>query len=279
MSLLMRSIATYYPLRAGFAGALLTGSLLTAGCSADSVPRDQSPQPGLRLVADAEPTRGLPAALRSRPADRGEAEARWSFELAMTFYTRRFGQLKPAPKFVWLGIGHTVAKPSACRPKDVAPGPSRQFRYCNADGGLYIGAEAYADIRDGKPYGGAGLLMPVAIAHEMFHHLQHIGGAEPLYRTGEDLKAAELQADCASGAFERWAEAVGVLNSGAYGHAEAMYATATRPPPWIKDPASTGVDPLDHGTVNQRLQALAAGRAEGLTACNTFGVKLIIAAK
>jgi len=163
----------------------------------------------------------------------------------------------PGPRnVVYVRRGETGLQP--CLDPGGRPGlaTSTSFEYCGADQTIYVGQDLLWEF-----YRGAGDAAPaIALAHEWGHHLQVLLQVPPP-RTAAQSVRFENQADCVSGAWARYADEKGWLETeddiedvetliGAIGAREG----AGR----------------DHGTAQEREEAFNAGYERGLRACNAF---------
>jgi hypothetical protein len=135
------------------------------------------------------------------------------------------------------------------------------YEYCPGDETVYVGQETlwefYLETGDAGP--------AMGIAHEYGHHVQYMLGVRPP-RTPAQSVQYENQADCISGAWARWMEQHGYLE------------TAQNSPNGRSDLddirlmfpiiASAEGEDRDHGTLEERARAFGEGYLRGVGACD-----------
>lgn len=133
---------------------------------------------------------------------------------------------------------------------------SDAYEYCTGDRTIYVGQDLvwafYRHAGDAAP--------AVALAHEWGHHLQNVLGV-PFARTRSQAIALENQADCVSGAWARYAESEGWLETD-----DDIGDVGTL----MRLIGSRESRARDHGTTAERARAFESGFGEGITACNAY---------
>jgi len=152
--------------------------------------------------------------------------------------------------------------PQNCTDADGEPGyySGYSYEYCPGDETVYVGQETlwefYSETGDAGP--------AMGMAHEYGHHIQFMLDV-PAPRTARQSVRYENQADCISGAWARWMEQHGYLE------------TAETSPNGRSDledidlmfpiiASAEGAD-RDHGTLEERAQAFDDGYRGGVRAC------------
>jgi len=194
---------------------------------------------------------------------------------------------------IWAGIfrnqlGETYDAPVLVLYKDVtqspcggASGATGPF-YCPGDEKIYLDTAFFTTLA--RKLGAHGdFAAAYVVAHEVAHHVQNELGILPeANRIRQQVSRAEsnaisvrieLQADCYSGIWARFAEEqFGTLEEGDV--AEAMNAARQIGDDTLQRNAGRVPQPhtFSHGTSEQRQRWFATGyRAGSLTACDTFG--------
>jgi predicted metalloprotease len=145
--------------------------------------------------------------------------------------------------------------PQQCTDYDGNPGfySGFSYEYCPADMTVYLGQdtlwEFYSETGDAGP--------AMGIAHEYGHHIQYELGVPAPFTAAQSVDF-ENQADCISGAWARWMEERGDLETeDDLRDIELMF-------PII---ASAEGEDRDHGTLEEREQAFSDGYLRGESAC------------
>ena len=150
-----------------------------------------------------------------------------------------------------------VTGPQECTDFDGNPGfySGLSYEYCPADMTVYLGQDTLWEFFEET--GDAGPAM--GMAHEYGHHIQYeLGVRAP--RTAAQSVDFENQADCISGAWARWMEDRGDLETeDDLRDIELMF-------PIIASAEDEGAD-RDHGTLEEREQAFTNGFLGGPAAC------------
>jgi predicted metalloprotease len=155
----------------------------------------------------------------------------------------------PAPRdIVYIPAGRAAR--TACGTSN-----SYAYEYCPANQSIYIGQDLLWQF-----YAGAGDAAPaIGLAHEWGHHLQVMLGVSAVSRG--DAIDFENQADCVSGAWAKYAEEQGWLES------DDDLRDASR----LLDAIGSAEGPgRDHGTTKEREAAFDAAFDNGIKACNQF---------
>lgn len=255
------------------AAALAVAGLLALACAIpeapefpdevpfDEVPADEVPEP--------EPTTDAEIPISNEPT--GSLEGAFSYD-TMDDYVRQVvaGFMNPWLRDTWPGlrtpsvryVGRGESGPQNCIDADGEPAyySGYSYEYCPGDETVYVGQETlwefYSETGDAGP--------AMGIAHEYGHHVQYLLGV-PAPRTSRQSVHYENQADCLSGAWARWMERRGYLESAQESpNGRSDLADIDLMFPIIA--AAEGAD-RDHGTLEERAQAFHAGYRGGVHAC------------
>ncbi|MGQ0575046.1 MAG: neutral zinc metallopeptidase [Pseudonocardia sp.] len=219
----------------------------------------------LAVLFVAWPSPVPPAAAAASPAPQActTLEGCYSYGEMREFYEQVLGLIDsfsqasfltmPRPRYGYVASGQAV--PIACG--GVADGTA--FFYCPIDDTLYIGQDQLWEFYEGTGDGGAAF----GVAHEWGHYVQDRSGV--LRRIAADDQIgrirSENQADCVGGAFLGYARDRGILEADDYDDVNTIL-------PLI---ASAESDVFrDHGTVQERAQAVRYGFDRGLSACSDY---------
>jgi hypothetical protein len=120
--------------------------------------------------------------------------------------------------------------------------PVQRHMYCGGDRTIYLDVSSNSFVSLGSLWtGNKDFSIVQVVAHEWGHHIQSLRGI--LARQSPQINV-ELQADCLSGMFTRWAQAQGYLEPGDYQEAIWILSHAWGP---------------NHGTGPQRVAAFQDG--------------------
>ncbi|MGE3285823.1 MAG: neutral zinc metallopeptidase [Pseudonocardia sp.] len=157
----------------------------------------------------------------------------------------------PEPAFRYVPAG--AAAPVTCG----GVADSTAFFYCGLDDTVYIGQDQLYDFYRRTGDGGAAF----AVAHEWGHHLQDRAGVLRAATGQVGRIQSENQADCIGGAFLGHARDRGILEPDDYDDIGAIL-------PLIAS-AESDMN-RDHGTVQERAQAVQYGFDRGLSGCSGY---------
>jgi uncharacterized protein len=168
---------------------------------------------------------------------------------------------------------------SACGRATASVGPF----YCSGDERLYIDLSFYRELKERFRAPGD-FAQAYVIAHEVGHHIQHLTGAMQkvgaAQRRMSEAEAnrlsvrLELQADCYSGIWARYADQRGVVEPGDI--EEALQAASAIGDDRLQKQAQGYVvpDSFTHGTSEQRARWFRAGYESGdVRRCDTFSAR------
>jgi predicted metalloprotease len=168
---------------------------------------------------------------------------------------------------------------SACGVAGAQVGPF----YCSGDEKLYIDLSFYQELRDRFRAPGD-FAQAYVIAHEVGHHVQHllgtmnkVGAAQRRMSEAEANRLSvrlELQADCYSGIWARYADQQGVVEPGDVD--EALRAASAIGDDRLQREAQGYVvpDSFTHGTSEQRARWFRVGFESGdVRRCDTFSAR------
>lgn len=167
-----------------------------------------------------------------------------------------------SPQVFWVDVRYVPAGDSGesmCTDQEGVPSRYDEFSYmyCSADNAIYIGQKVlwsfYSEIGDVAPI--------VGLAHEFGHFMQHVADV-PVPTTSKESVHHENQADCFAGAWFDHADKAGLVER----------------PDDLQDidmilnriASSEDEEGRTHGTVEERKQSFADGRAGGLAACDGY---------
>lgn len=181
-----------------------------------------------------------------------------AYDHAQEWLTSEYGGTMPMPEVSFMEEGRQA--PEGCVDENGAPAMHTDLSYehCGPDGAVYIGQRSLWQIYSEQ--GDAGAV--AGLVHEIGHHLQWQAGVTAVVDTLPERITAENQADCVAGAWIAYADTKGYL----------VY------PDDIDDAAALVVaiassenDPnRDHGTVQERANAMDYGITNGLLGCNGY---------
>lgn len=170
---------------------------------------------------------------------------------------------------------------SACGSATAAVGPF----YCSGDEKLYIDLSFYRELKERFRAPGD-FAQAYVIAHEVGHHVQHLLGtmtkvsaAQRRLSEGEANRLSvrlELQADCYSGIWARYADDKGVVEPGDL--EEALRAASAIGDDRLQSQSQGYVvpDSFTHGTSEQRARWFRAGYESGdARRCDTFSARTL----
>ena len=169
------------------------------------------------------------------------------------FFQERYPNV-PAPRdIVFVPRGQQAA--TACG----SIATSESYEYCGANQSIYVGQDLIWEF-----YRNAGDAAPaIGLAHEWGHHLQVMLGL-PQPRTASQSVQFENQADCISGAWAKYADSKGWLES--EDDIQDIEALLTG----IGSREGAG---RDHGTTEERSRAFDAGFGQDIQACNSYTLR------
>ncbi len=125
------------------------------------------------------------------------------------------------------------------------------YAYCPRDSSVYLGQafmwRLYSEVGDIAP--------AIALAHEWGHHIQSLKGVP----SDESVKY-ETQADCVAGSWLQYADQQKRLE-------QEDFRSIKKLGEFLRKLEGAN---SDHGTPEQRSEALSLGRKGGLEACNSF---------
>ncbi|MGD9529945.1 MAG: neutral zinc metallopeptidase [Pseudonocardia sp.] len=166
------------------------------------------------------------------------------------FAGTEYGTL-PEPAFRYVPAG-TVVRVTCGGVAD-----STAFFYCGLDDTIYVGQDQLYDFYRRTGDGGAAF----AVAHEWGHYLQDRAGVLRAATGQVGRIQSENQADCIGGAFLGHARDRGILEPDDYDDIGAIL-------PLIAS-AESDMN-RDHGTVQERAQAVQYGFDRGLSGCSGY---------
>lgn len=220
-----------------------------------------------------------PASQTARPISKAEQEMAdfTSVALAKTedLWNQRFAENNMRYREPTLVI-YSGTTQTACGYGQAAMGPF----YCPADEQVYLDLSFYQDMK--KSLGGGGdFAQGYVIAHEQWHHVQHLLGITTEVRAQQaklNQKAAnklsvnlELQADCFAGIWGRTIQDQNLLDVNDI--EEAMNTAAAIGDDRLQKQSSGTVvpDSFTHGTSKERQKWFMRGFNTGsMNSCNTF---------
>jgi predicted metalloprotease len=149
-------------------------------------------------------------------------------------------------------IAHGRGARSSCGVSD-----SYAYEYCAGDQSIYIGQDLLWQF-----YKGAGDAAPaIGLAHEWGHHLQTMLGVGQEVSTRKAAIAFENQADCISGAWAKYADGKGWLET----------EDDVRDADTLLEAIGSAEGPgRDHGTTAEREAAFNLAYQKGIAACNQY---------
>jgi predicted metalloprotease len=207
-------------------------------------PVAEAPLPTPTTVPDAKPVSLEGAFTYYEMSDYLDAIA----PMVAQFYEEEYPDI-PDPKLVYIPSGRATR--GACGYSD-----STAYEYCSGSGTIYVGQDLlwafYDDAGDAAP--------AIALAHEWGHHIQNYRGV-PFANTAAKSVEFENQADCLSGAWARYADEQGWLET------EDDLDDVGRLMQFI---GSSETSRRDHGTTAERSAAFESAYEDGATACNAF---------
>ncbi|MEP7379308.1 MAG: neutral zinc metallopeptidase [Chloroflexota bacterium] len=178
----------------------------------------------------------------------------WSFAF------RTWGRQEPYFTYTFPTTGNSIATP--CGPTN-----DTTLMYCPASDGVYVSTQAAYDLWTGAQFGGgptpgfqpADFGVAYIVGHEIAHNIQNELGIFP---RGDTVKNHELQADCLSGIWARWAYSQNQLDAGDL--EEAVEAAE-----WGGDYQNTNQQ--HHGLPSERSAAWALGfNNYSMATCNVY---------
>jgi len=168
--------------------------------------------------------------------------------MVVQFYREQYADI-PDPRLVYIASGRIARGGCGSLRSDA-------FAYCAAGQTVYVGQDLlwafYRQAGDTAP--------AIALAHEWGHHVQYYRGV-PYGRTAAESVDFENQADCLSGAWARYADEQGWLET------EDDLADVETLMRFIGSAESSR---RDHGTTAERAEAFQLAYAGGAPACNAF---------
>jgi predicted metalloprotease len=166
------------------------------------------------------------------------------------FFQERYPNVAAPRNVVFVPRGQQAA--TACG----SVATSESYEYCGANQTIYVGQDLIWEF-----YRNAGDAAPaIGLAHEWGHHLQVMLGL-PQPRTAAQSVQFENQADCISGAWAKYADSNGWLES------EDDVQDIETLLGLIGSREGSG---RDHGTVAERSRAFDTGFGQDLQACNSY---------
>jgi hypothetical protein len=231
----------------------LTITLVVAGCSFSERSAVSETAPPV------EPTVAAPAPTPEPEEPAQSLEGRFSYAemeqyldaiapMVAQFFQEQYPRL-PEARLVYIP-GDRVAR-TACGASD-----GGAYEYCGANQTIYVGQDLlwafYRQAGDAAP--------ALALAHEWGHHVQVMLGV-PFARTAAQSVNFENQADCFSGAWARYAEAQGWLET----EDDLRDINVL-----MRLIGSAESSRRDHGTVEERTAAFEEAYAGGLKVCNGY---------
>jgi predicted metalloprotease len=161
----------------------------------------------------------------------------------------------PLPEVRYVADGRSG--PTGCTDSEGLPAryTGDSYEYCPPDMTVYLGQSTlwmfYRRTGDAGP--------AMGIAHEFAHHVQYQLDVPPPF-TNEQSIEFENQADCIAGAWTRYADQHGGLET------EDDLEDIEKLLPLIASAESEGED-RDHGTLEEREEAFTDGFLRGIRAC------------
>jgi predicted metalloprotease len=234
-------------------------SLTMVACDS-AVKHGTSSQPSSSAASSARTDTRSSAPTSAASCPNGSLEGCYSYDqmssyldvvepMVAKFYQTQYPKLPALRDVVFVPNGETRREPCG------GSADSAAYEYCPASRSIYIGQDLlwsfYKREGDAAPV--------VALAHEWGHHVQVMLGV-PSARTNADSVRFENQADCLSGAFIKYADGQGWLESGDLGDVEGL----------LQAVGSREGHARDHGTVTERKQAFDLGFKSGARGCNSF---------
>ena len=207
-------------------------------------PSTEAPSPTATSTLEAEPV-SLEGAFTYNEMDNYlEAIA----PMVAQFFEEQYPDI-PEPDLVY--IPSDRAARTACGYSD-----GWAYSYCGAGQSISVGQDLLWEF-----YRGAGDAAPaIALAHEWGHHVQLYAGTLGS-RTASESVSVENQADCLSGAWARYADEQGWLET------EDDLADVETLMRYI---GSAETSRRDHGTTQERSEAFESAYEGGASACNVF---------
>jgi predicted metalloprotease len=162
----------------------------------------------------------------------------------------------PQPLYVFVPSGETVQQ--ACVDEQGSHGADDEsYHYCPADDTIYIGEAAtwreYQDPSLGD------MALAFSWAHEEGHDIQGAVG-QPDPQDNQENIMMENQADCVAGVWLFWMEREGILEEGDLPQTQVL----------VESLASVESTDRDHGTIQERVDAVNYGYQFGLVACDNY---------
>jgi predicted metalloprotease len=235
-------------------------ALLLAGCASWTGGSGSSPA--------TQSTASAPAATAPAPSQTSAAAARCGGSLEGCFsYAEMDDYLDAIVPMV--AQFFETAYPDVAGPRDIVYIPhgraaascggysdSMAYEYCTANQTIYVGQDLlwsfYRQAGDAAP--------AIGLAHEWGHHLQYMLNV-PLARTASQSIKFENQADCISGAWARYADEQGWLETDDdIADIEVL----------LEAIGSSESSARDHGTPSERADAFYRAYEKGIEACNAY---------
>jgi predicted metalloprotease len=230
----------------------LTLSLAAVACGADrgSAVSETPPQTEPAASAPGPAATAEPAQSLEGRFSHGEMGAYLDAIAPMVaqFFAEQYPRL-PDANLVYIPSGRAAR--TACGVSD-----SAAYEYCGANQTIYVGQDLlwafYRQAGDAAP--------ALALAHEWGHHVQVMLGV-PFARTAAQSVNFENQADCFAGAWARYADEQGWLET----EDDLQDINAL-----MRLIGSSETSRRDHGTVAERTAAFESAYEGGLKACNAY---------
>jgi predicted metalloprotease len=169
------------------------------------------------------------------------------------FFQERYPNVAAPRDVIYVPHGQQAATPCG------SVATSESYEYCGANQSIYVGQDLIWEF-----YRNAGDAAPaIGLAHEWGHHLQVMLGL-PQPRTAAQSVQFENQADCISGAWAKYADSKGWLETeDDIQDVQSLLGT-------IGSREGSG---RDHGTAEERSRAFDAGFEQDLQACNSYTLR------
>lgn len=177
--------------------------------------------------------------------------------MVVQFFKTRYKAIPEPFHYYFIAEGQRMPMPLTCRDGNDSYFGDKDYAYCPSDHNIYLGQVIMWQLYDED-----GSIAPaVGLAHEWGHNIQswkHV--QEPAPKDHSANVKHENQADCVAGAWIQYADQQKWLGP-------EDFRNIAR---FIKDIASAESADRDHGTLEQRSNAISQGMKGGLEACNDY---------